>query len=246
MDHGADTGSYGMTANRSPQQAALEELGVRLARVGLPAAGVQARHDALPAPLRAFHRRLLGAFLTEAGPPDPAAVAGLAAELDLDVGTALAELAAADVVLTDPATGAIAVAYPFSGRPTPHRVRLTGGAAVHAMCALDALGIPQMTGRDGLVHSTDPVSGQQITADVRRRAWRWQPATAVVLAATAADGGCVADCCCPHINFHATAQHAQTYLAAHPGMAGEVLGQAEAVQAAGRVFGGLLEPTTVR
>ena len=38
------------------------------------------------------------------------------------------------------------VAYPFSGRPTPHRVRFADGHEVHAMCALDALGVAPMFG----------------------------------------------------------------------------------------------------
>ncbi len=61
-----------------------DDLQVRLSRTGLPARGVGERQAALPEPLRRFHRRLLGRFLTEAGPPDQAAVAGIAAELGLD------------------------------------------------------------------------------------------------------------------------------------------------------------------
>jgi hypothetical protein len=47
-----------------------EELAARLARLGLPATGAQGRQTTLPDPLQAFHRALLGAFLTEAGQPD--------------------------------------------------------------------------------------------------------------------------------------------------------------------------------
>jgi len=43
-------------------------------------------------------------------------------------------------------------------------------------------------------------------------------------------------------NFYADARGAGAYRNAHPGMAGELLGQAEAVEAARRVFGGLLDP----
>ena len=46
----------------------------------------------------------------------------------------------------------------------------------------------------------------------------------------------------PHINFHADPQQAQTYLQAHLGMTGELLGQADAVERARRSFGGLLDP----
>ena len=187
-----------MTADRSAASAAPDELEVRLARLGLPGGGVKDRQATLPSALRTFHRRLLGAFLTQAGPPDPAVVAHLAAELALDPRAALAALAAADVVHTDPATGRISIAYPFSGQPTPHRVALAGGPSVHAMCALDALGIPQMTRRDARISSTDPVSGQPVTIEAQHGVWQWEPATTVVLVA-AAGGACgtVADCCCP-------------------------------------------------
>lgn len=234
-----------MTANSSDRSTAPDDLDARLARLGLPAGGVKDRQAALPGPLQALHRRVLGAFLTKVGPPGPAVLARIAADLDLDPQAALAALAAADVVHSDPASGSISVAYPFSGRPTLHRVELAGGPTVHAMCALDALGIPQMTKRDGKIRSTDPTSGQQITVEVRGGAWRWQPATTVVLAGTATTGGpggAVADCCCPYINFHADPQAADAYRKAHPGMAGELLDQAEAVEAARRVFGRLLDP----
>jgi len=65
-----------MTPNCSVRSAAPDELEVRLARIGLPARGAQDRQATLLGPLQAFHRALLGAFLTEAGPPDLAAVAG--------------------------------------------------------------------------------------------------------------------------------------------------------------------------
>jgi Alkylmercury lyase len=215
---------------------------------GRPRIGsVQERQAGLPEPLRALHRRLLAAFLTHAGSPKLAAAADLATELSLDPNQAMGALAAADLVHRDPASGTISVAYPFSGRPTVHRVELAGGPTVSAMCALDALGIPQMTHRDARIRATDPVSGQPITIESRQGAWQWAPATTVVLVATAAGGVCgaVADCCCPHINFHTDPQHAQAYLHAHPGMTGELLNQADAVATARRMFGGLLDPSAL-
>ena len=168
----------------------------------------------------------------------------MAAELGLDLDQALRALAAADLVHVDPTSGQISVAYPFSGRPGPHRVQLDGGVQVQAMCALDALGIPQMTGHDAQISSTDPASGQPITVTVGGGVWRFEPAATVVLVATAAGGACgmVADCCCPHINFHTSQQHARAYLHMHPNMTDEVLDQAEAVQMARLIFGRLLGP----
>lgn len=232
-----------MSANRSVRSAAPDGLEARLARLGLRAEGARERQAALSRPLQGYHRALLGAFLAGTGPPALTVVGRLAAELELEPQAALAALAVADLVHIDPGAGTVSVAYPFSGRPTLHRVELADGPTVHAMCALDALGIPQMTRRDARISATDPVGGQPITVEARHRAWQWEPVITVVLVATAAGGVCgtIADWCCPHINFHTDPQHAQTYLQAHPGMTGELLGQADAVATARRIFGGLLD-----
>src|SRR6266540_4139185 len=58
-----------MTATPSNQPAGPDDLATRLARIGLPSGGVKDRLAVLPGPLRELHRRLLGAFLTEASPP---------------------------------------------------------------------------------------------------------------------------------------------------------------------------------
>jgi hypothetical protein len=112
------------------------------------------------------------------------------------------------------------------------------------MCALDALGIPLMAHRSGQINSIDPTSGQPITVEVDGQGWRWQPTTTVVLAGTTAVAGAcgsVADCCCPHINFHASPGDAHAYRQQHPTMAAQLLSQAEAIAAARRSFGGLLD-----
>jgi Alkylmercury lyase len=232
-----------MTTNRSERPVAPDELEVRMARLGLAARGAQDRQAALPGPLQDLHRALLGAFLTEASPPNLGVVGRLAAPLHLEPQAAMAALATADLVHLDPASRRVRVAYPFSGEPTAHRVTLADGPTLHAMCALDALGIPLMARRSGRINSVDPTSGQPITVEVNDQGWRWQPTTTVVLAGTTAIAdacGSVADCCCPYINFHATPHDADAYRQQHPVMAAELLGQAEAVAAASRIFGGLL------
>jgi hypothetical protein len=232
-----------MTTNRSDRSASPDELEVRMARLGLPARGVRDRQAALPGPLQDLHRALLGAFLTEAGPPDLGVVGRLTTELHLESQAALTVLAAADLVHPDPTTGRIRVAYPFAGTPTAHRVTLADSPTLHAMCALDALGIPLMAHRSGRIDSIDPTSGQPITVEVDGQGWRWRPTTTVVLAGTTTISdacGSVADCCCPDINFHPTPHDADAYRQQHPAMAAELLGQAEAVEVARRIFGGLL------
>jgi hypothetical protein len=231
-----------MTTDPSTPSAAVDALAGQLR----PGAGVRQRQAVLPDPLREFHQCLLRAFVTEAGPPATAVVGRLAAELELDPQAALAVLAAIDLVHADPATGTISVAYPFSGRSTPYRVELAGGPAVFAMCAIDALGIPQMLDRDAHISSIDPASSRPISIEAHRGVWRFAPVTTVVLdGRTAGAGdGTVADSCCPHINFHIDRAAADAYRRAHPGMTGMQLDQAEAVQAAGRTFASLLNPSS--
>jgi hypothetical protein len=233
-----------MTTNRSDRSVSPDKLEVRMARLRLPARGAQDRQAPLPGPLQDLHRALLSTFLTEAGPPNLAMVSRLAAELHLEPQAAPAALATADLVHIDRGAGRVRVAYPFSGEPTAHQVTLAGGPTMHAMCALDALGIPLMARRSGRINSIDPTSGQPITVKVDGQGWRWQPTTTVVLAGmtTISDAcGSVADCCCPYINFHATHREADAYRQANRALTAELLGQAEAIEAARRSFGGLLD-----
>jgi hypothetical protein len=115
--------------------------------------GSAERQACIPAPLRDLHRATLRQFLATGIPPAAAWITDTAASLGLDA-SALADLKAADLVRT--ADGMVTIAYPFSGTPTRQRVVLDEFPAVYAMCAIDALGIPAMTGRDGRITATDP------------------------------------------------------------------------------------------
>src|SRR4029453_16834835 len=118
------------------------------------------------------------------------------------------------------------------------------GPTVYAMCALDALGIPPMTRRSGRISSADPTSGQQTPVEVRAGVWRFQPTPTMVLAGSVTIGDACESvvACCPYINFHASPHDADAYRQAHPAMAAELFDQAQAVEAARRIFGGLLDP----
>ena len=98
----------------------------------------------MPEPLRSLHRAVLRRFLETGAAPTRRWVRQAAGELGLDA-SAVDELEAADAIHVS--NGVVTVAYPFSGTPTPHRVELDGLPPVHAMCAVDALGLPAMAGR---------------------------------------------------------------------------------------------------
>ncbi|MGH3303222.1 MAG: alkylmercury lyase family protein [Streptosporangiaceae bacterium] len=205
------------------------------------AAGTAAQQAVLPDRLRRLHQAVLVYFLDHGDPPGRPWLNEQAGRLGLDPPAAYADLAAADLVHLDQA-GQVAVAYPFSGIPTGHRVQLADAPPVWAMCAIDALGIPQMTGRDGTVTAADPHSGDPVRVEVTGRDWRWNPPGTTVLMAQAGTCDSSALCSCPHVNFFTSADHARCYLASHPELAGQLLDQHTAVELADMVFGMLLHP----
>jgi alkylmercury lyase len=199
------------------------------------------RQAALPGPLRDLHRAVLQRFLETGAAPTQRWVRQAALEAGLDP-SALDELAAADAVHI--ANGIVAVAYPFSATATPHRVTLDGLPPVYAMCAIDALGLPAMAGRDGRITSADPLDGQPIEVTNRGGTWSWSPAGAVAVAGRATDRG--TDCgsfevMCPNTTFHASRGSAQAYLASRGDLDAEILDQATAIELGRHNFGPLLD-----
>ena len=135
--------------------------------------------------LRTVHQAVLRSFLHTGTEPATSSLAGHAGPFD--VSEVLAELADGDFLCLDD-VGQITAAYPFSALPTRHRVRVTGGAAVFAMCAIDALGISAMTGRRVVIESADPSTGEPVTVHVDQADSSWDPGTAVVYVGRTADG----------------------------------------------------------
>jgi hypothetical protein len=190
---------------------------------------IAGRQERLPGPLRELHRAVLRRFLATGAPPTARWVRQAAAEAGLGA-SAVDELAAADAVHT--VNGIVAVAYPFSGTPTPHRVELDGLPAVYAMCAIDALGLPLMAGQDGQITSADPHDGTPIEVTVRNGTWSWTPATAVVVAGWATGCGTESgsfETMCPHTAFHASPESARACLASHADLDAQILDQDTAI-----------------
>jgi hypothetical protein len=146
-----------------------------------------ARQAALAGALRALHRAILAYFVEDGSPPGGPWLHAEAGRHGLDPEGAFAALAAADLVHLD-GTGGVAVAYPFSAAPSGYRVQLDGTPPVWAMCAIDALGIPQMAGRDGVITAADPLSGEPVHVGIRDGRWAGQPPETLVLWAHAATG----------------------------------------------------------
>ncbi|WP_455362438.1 organomercurial lyase [Streptomyces sp. SYSU K21746] len=189
--------------------------------------------------LRAVHQAVLRHFAEFGGPPGPAALAPVAAGFGRTAEEVLAELDREDFLTVD-GSGRIRAAYPFSAVPTAHRVRITGGAGVWSMCAIDALGIPAMLGKDVVISSADPVTGEPVTVTAENGQTVWEPAGAVVFVGRRACSGPAAVVCCDALNFFAGRASAEEWRDRHPDVRGKVVGQARAEDLGRRTFGPLL------
>ncbi|MCH9731729.1 MAG: alkylmercury lyase family protein [Actinomycetia bacterium] len=226
--HGPDHGHtpYTPTKPAMPDQSA-----------GTPQS-VAAAAQQLPPAIRELHRAVLRGF-RDRGQAHRDDLRAAAAALEVDPDSALHQLASADLVHTAP-DGQIEIAYPFSGRPTSHTVHLAGHPPVAAMCAIDALGIPLMTGTDGVIDSADPDTGVPIGIQRRGNEWTWRPATTAVVIGHTRCCGTLADTLCRSITFHTDPQHAQSHLDNHPELQGLILSQYDAIALAQAAFGPLL------
>lgn len=203
--------------------------------------------------LRAVQQQVLRSFATTGRAPAASGLAGTAALHGTTAGEVLARLHAGDFLEVGPG-GGIRAAYPFSAAPTPHVVRIAGGPRVHAMCAIDALGIAAMLGTGVTITSADPRTGEPVTVTVQAGAESaaWHPLPAVVFSGqrtSCGPGGCgaateaiapAAEVCCGYVNFFTTPASAAAWAGACAEVTGQVLGQTAALRLGAAIFGGLL------
>ena len=198
------------------------------------------RQAALTPSERELHRSILRA-LAEGRHVTAPELSELGAAQGLDADSALAVLEANDLVHLDPVSGAVRVAYPFSTTPTRHRVSLDGGAEVFAMCAIDALGIPAMTGGSAEIRSQDPSTGAPIEIALEPSgAGEWRPAQAMVILACGQPGRTSAPCMSPGTNFVASPASGEALLATLPAGSARLLSLPEAIDLGREAFGELL------
>jgi hypothetical protein len=97
----------------------------------------------------------------------------------------------------------------------------------YAMCAIDALGIAAMLGRDTRIESVDVTTGQPIIITTTSGHTGWEPTGAVVLIGADAAGGPSADCCCDYLNFFTDQAAAEAWTRSNPGVPGQILNQTQ-------------------
>ncbi|ABL81704.1 MULTISPECIES: alkylmercury lyase family protein [unclassified Nocardioides] len=188
---------------------------------------------------KAVHQEILRAFAARGRPPAPSEFDAVTAAAGRPTSEVLSALHEADAIRLDP-DGGIAVAYPFSSSPTRHRVRIADRVEVHAMCAIDALGISAMLGQNTRIDSFDVTSGEPITVTMTTGDATWEPNQVVVFVGATAGGGPSSDCCCDYLNFFTDRTAAQAWTSANPHIPGQILDRTEALDLAVRLFQPLL------
>lgn len=189
--------------------------------------------------LRTVHQAVLRHFAATGRAPEPAELESVAATAGRTAAEVLAGLDQEDFLTLDQ-DGRIRAAYPFSAVPTAHRVTIAEGVHVWSMCAIDALGIPAMLGRDTVITSSDPITGESVTVTSDSGRTAWEPTTAVVFVGRRGGSGPAAEVCCDTLNFFTSRASAERWTAQHPEVAGQIVSQAHAEEIGRQTFGALL------
>ena len=139
--------------------------------------------------------------------PTQSAIAKRARLSETTVQAQIEELHRRDLVVLN--GDRIVGAYPFTDRDADHQVTLDG-RVVNAMCAVDALGIGAMTGRDIAIASRCRHCGAQIriaTRDQGRALAQIEPRTAVMWQSVRYEGACAANSLCATTAFFCSDDH---------------------------------------
>jgi hypothetical protein len=147
-----------------------------------------------------------------------------------------------DLVDLDSHTGDIKLAYPFTREDTGHRIDLHG-RVLHALCAVDALGVAEMCRTDVAISSSCLHCGASVrveTASLGKTLKSVVPAGAVVWYDFAYDRN-AATSCCPAIAFFCSDEHMHHWLShARPWRSGIGLTMDEALEVGRAIFGPVL------
>jgi mercuric reductase len=181
---------------------------------------------------------LLQLYVEDGRAPTLSALAERAGLNETAIRPVLEELRRRDLVVLDGAR--IVGAYPFTDRDTGHRVALDG-RVLNAMCAVDALGIGAMTGRDIAIASRCFHCGLPVRIATRnqgRALANVEPSTAVLWQDVRYEGGCAANSLCATTAFFCSDDHLSAWCRKRSvDGAGFRLSMEEGLEAGRAVFG---------
>jgi mercuric reductase len=181
---------------------------------------------------------LLQLYAEHGRAPTRGALAKRAGLSETAVRPLLNELRRRDLVVLD--GDKIVGAYPFTDWDKGHRVTLDG-RTLNAMCAVDALGVGAMTGRDIAVASRCRHCGTPVriaTQDRGRALADLVPVAAVAWLSVRYEGGCAAKSLCTATSFFCSDDHLAAWRREQPAdKPGFRLSIAEALEAGRAIFG---------
>ncbi len=138
--------------------------------------------------------------------------------------------------------GVVLAAYPFSSRPTAHKVTFKGKETrkAYALCAIDALGIPFMHGEDVDIESACAHCGERLTIKIRGLGIvERSPLDALVWIGLKYSSHAATSLCASLIFFHSR-QHLEEWRSENPNEEGRALSLAEAMHVGRVLFEGRL------
>jgi alkylmercury lyase len=190
-------------------------------------------------------RTIVRLYAERGRPPSRADIVAESGIASGDVGVLVNTLRAHDLIDVDH-LGAIKVAYPFTLANTGHRIELRG-KVVHALCAIDALGVADMYRTDITIASFCHHCGAAVcveTGSQGKALMRVMPDSAVVWYDFAYVGS-AATSCCPAIAFFCSDEHMRGWLnRQNPRRSGVKLTMDEALEVGRAIFGPVLVDTS--
>ena len=158
----------------------------------------------------------------------------------------LERLAARDLIVLD--GDQITGAYPLTDRPSEHRV-VIADRELHAMCAIDALGVGAMYRTDATITSRCRLCHAPIdiaTGDGGRCLATLSPAGAVVFAAVGDRSGCAATSLCTTIAFFCGGAHLSAWRSSQSSEGPAFrLSIGDALEVGRAIFGPVLAPSAL-
>jgi hypothetical protein len=155
-----------------------------------------------------------------------------------NIRTLVSELQAHDLLGSDASADVVLYAYPFTGERTQHRVQLCG-QRLHAVCAIDALGVAGMFHTDVIIESCCRACAKRIeigTVQGGKSLGHARPGDAAVWYDLAYSGRAAASCC-PAIAFFCSDAELQHWLSTQsPQRAGYRLTLDEALEVGRALF----------
>lgn len=129
------------------------------------------------------------------------------------------ELEEKDLLVRSKQTEEIVAIYPFSLTPTGHRVFIENGKTLFAMCAADALGIPNMFNRNVRITSHCEGCEEKITIEIEDGKIVSKSHPDILIWSPKRQEKPAAEKCCPLVNFFCSDEHLREWEAKNPQLA---------------------------